>query len=137
MGAERASRPTSPPTGGGCSEGAHSDAADAGVVEAAAGSFDRVLLDAPCSGAGALRRRPEARWRKTASDLGGLVELQQRLLGAAARLVRPGGVIAYVTCSPLVDETVGVVEEIVASAELGLSPLPVTPHVPEALGGLA
>lgn len=74
------------------------------------GEYDRVLLDAPCTGLGALRRRPEARWRRQPSDLPGLVSLQQGLLTAALRLVRPGGVVAYVTCSPHRAETREVVE---------------------------
>ena len=73
--------------------------------------FDRVLLDAPCSGLGALRRRPEARWRKTAADIPGLVTLQRELLESALRLVRPGGVVLYATCSPHLSETVSVIRE--------------------------
>ena len=73
------------------------------------GTFDRVLVDAPCSGRGALRRRPEARWRKSVADLDGLVPLQEGLLGAALDAVRPGGAVAYVTCSPVLAETAGVV----------------------------
>jgi 16S rRNA (cytosine967-C5)-methyltransferase len=69
------------------------------------GSVDRVLLDAPCSGLGALRRRPEARWRRQPSDLPSLTSLQGELLDAAVRLLRPGGVLAYVTCSPHLAET--------------------------------
>ena len=64
------------------------------------GSVDRVLLDAPCSGLGALRRRPESRWRRQPSDLPALTALQGELLDGAARLLRPGGLLAYVTCSP-------------------------------------
>lgn len=67
--------------------------------------FDRVLLDAPCSGLGALRRRPEARWRKLPTDLPALVELQARLLDAAVASLAPGGLLAYVTCSPVPAET--------------------------------
>jgi 16S rRNA (cytosine967-C5)-methyltransferase len=70
------------------------------------GSVDRVLLDAPCSGLGALRRRPEARWRRQPSDLPGLTKLQGELLDAAVALIRPGGLLAYVTCSPHLAETV-------------------------------
>ena len=73
--------------------------------------FDRVLLDAPCSGLGALRRRPEARWRKTAADVPELVSLQRALLDSALDLVRPGGVVLYATCSPHLSETVSVVRE--------------------------
>jgi 16S rRNA (cytosine967-C5)-methyltransferase len=74
-----------------------------------AGSFDRVLVDAPCSGAGALRRRPEARWRRSPEDLRDLVPLQRALLDRALDLARPGGVVLYATCSPLLAETRDVV----------------------------
>jgi 16S rRNA (cytosine967-C5)-methyltransferase len=76
------------------------------------GSFDRVLVDAPCSGLGALRRRPEARWHKSPDDLTGLVELQVALLISALSLVRPGGVVVYATCSPVLAETAGVVSRV-------------------------
>ncbi|MBI5161791.1 MAG: rRNA small subunit methyltransferase B [Micrococcales bacterium] len=68
-------------------------------------AFHRILLDAPCTGLGALRRRPEARWRKTATDLEALTLLQAELLDSAAAALRPGGLLAYVTCSPHLDET--------------------------------
>ena len=68
-------------------------------------SFDRVLVDAPCTGLGALRRRPEARWRRTPDDLDTLVPLQRDLLTRALNLVRPGGVVVYATCSPHLAET--------------------------------
>lgn len=74
------------------------------------GRFDRVLVDAPCSGLGALRRRPEARWRKDEADLTALTQLQLGLLESALRAVRPGGVVAYVTCSPALPETTGIVD---------------------------
>ncbi len=67
--------------------------------------FDRVLVDAPCSGLGALRRRPESRWRRQPSDLPPLTRLQRELLVAALRAVRPGGLVGYVTCSPHLVET--------------------------------
>jgi 16S rRNA (cytosine967-C5)-methyltransferase len=70
-----------------------------------AGGFDRILLDAPCTGLGALRRRPEARWRKQPGDLVELVALQTRLLDAAIAALAPGGLLAYVTCSPHPEET--------------------------------
>jgi 16S rRNA (cytosine967-C5)-methyltransferase len=73
------------------------------------GAFSRVLADVPCTGLGALRRRPESRWRRKPTDLPGLVALQRELLAAAIRAVRPGGVVAYVTCSPHPAETVEVV----------------------------
>ena len=76
------------------------------------GWFDRVLVDAPCSGLGALRRRPEARWRKKADDLVPLVLLQRQLLTHALDLVRPGGVVVYATCSPVLSETSIVVTQV-------------------------
>lgn len=78
----------------------------------APGSFDRVLVDAPCTGLGALRRRPESRWRRSPDDLTTLVPLQRALLRRAVELTRPGGVVGYATCSPLVDETLEVVESV-------------------------
>ncbi|WP_018503040.1 RsmB/NOP family class I SAM-dependent RNA methyltransferase [Parafrankia discariae] len=76
------------------------------------GTADRVLVDVPCSGLGALRRRPEARWRRTPTDVAALVPLQRQLLVAALDLVRPGGAVAYVTCSPHPEETSEVVTAI-------------------------
>ena len=73
-------------------------------------SFDRILLDAPCSGLGALRRRPEARWRRSPRDLDDLVSLQRELLVSAEKAVKPGGLIAYVTCSPHPSETIAQVD---------------------------
>jgi 16S rRNA (cytosine967-C5)-methyltransferase len=73
--------------------------------------FDRVLVDAPCTGLGALRRRPEARWRRQPNDVPALAKLQRELLASAIRLTRPGGVVLYATCSPHLAETVGVVAD--------------------------
>jgi 16S rRNA (cytosine967-C5)-methyltransferase len=67
--------------------------------------FSRILLDAPCTGLGALRRRPESRWRRTTDDLVELVKLQRELLESAWNALEPGGVLAYVTCSPHLSET--------------------------------
>ena len=85
-----------------------------GLVRAAASpaAYDRILVDAPCTGLGALRRRPEARWRKSPADVPSLTELQTELLTAAIVAVRPGGIVAYVTCSPHLAETAGVVAEV-------------------------
>jgi 16S rRNA (cytosine967-C5)-methyltransferase len=71
-------------------------------------SFDRVLLDAPCSGLGVLRRRPDARWRLQADDVRDLAALQRRLLAAAADAVKPGGRLVYAVCTITPDETVGI-----------------------------
>jgi len=74
------------------------------------GFADRVLVDAPCSGLGALRRRPDARWRRSQQDVTDLAELQRGLLSAAVTAARSGGVVGYVTCSPHPAETVEIVE---------------------------
>jgi 16S rRNA (cytosine967-C5)-methyltransferase len=81
------------------------------------GSFDRVLADVPCSGLGALRRRPEARWRRSAQDVAELGPLQRRLLGSALDSTRPGGVVGYVTCSPHLSETRDVVTDVLAGRD--------------------
>ncbi|MGY1885846.1 RsmB/NOP family class I SAM-dependent RNA methyltransferase [Blastococcus sp. SYSU DS0753] len=107
-------------------------AADGREPPWAPGSFDRVLLDAPCTGLGALRRRPEVRWRRTPEDVPSLVELQTELLAAALASVRPGGVLAYVTCSPHTEETVAVVDT--AAARDDVEVLPVAPLFPEIPG---
>lgn len=73
-------------------------------------SFDRILLDAPCTGLGALRRRPEARWRKQPRDVAELTGLQARLFASALAALAPGGTLAYVTCSPHTAETRAIVE---------------------------
>lgn len=75
--------------------------------------YDRILVDAPCTGLGALRRRPEARWRRSPKDLAALVTLQKELLASALNLVRPGGVVVYSTCSPHLSETTAVVADAV------------------------
>lgn len=81
------------------------------------GSYDRVLVDAPCTGLGALRRRPESRWRRTPSDLAVLTGLQRELLLSALDAVRPGGVVGYVTCSPHLAETHLVVTDVLRRRE--------------------
>ncbi|MDS1269452.1 transcription antitermination factor NusB [Lipingzhangella sp. LS1_29] len=110
--------------------------ADAGRVVVAdgtrppwqAGAFDRVLVDAPCTGLGALRRRPEARWRRAPESLADLVPLQIDLLDQAVAAARPGGVVAYVTCSPHRAETT----EVVAAVEArrgDIERLPAVDHI--------
>ncbi|BDU10882.1 putative Fmu protein [Aurantimicrobium sp. INA4] len=84
------------------------DGVDIGLVQP--NNYDRILLDAPCTGLGALRRRPEARWRKSPKDVGDLTALQSQLLTSALQALKPGGVLAYVTCSPHLAETRAVVE---------------------------
>lgn len=81
------------------------------------GSFDKVLVDAPCSGTGTLRRNPEIRWRLSPADIPALAEQQKRILGMAMKMVKPGGRLVYSTCSVEREEN----EEVVA--EFGLHPL--------------
>ena len=80
-------------------------------------SFGRVLADVPCTGLGALRRRPESRWRRTPADLDILVPLQRALLESALDAAEPGGLVAYVTCSPHRRETVEVVESVLSTRD--------------------
>ncbi len=75
------------------------------------GSFDRILVDAPCTGLGALRRRPEARWRRRQTDLAELTKLQSELVASAWKALKPGGVLVYSTCSPHQSETTGIIEK--------------------------
>ncbi len=104
-----------------------------------AGTVDRVLVDAPCSGLGALRRRPEARWRRTPDDLSALVPLQKALLNSAIDLARPGGVVLYATCSPVLAETSGVVEAVLTDRDDATieDAGGLLPEVPDAAGPLA
>ena len=112
--------------------------ADGTAPDWPAGSFDRVLLDAPCTGLGALRRRPEVRWRRTAEDVAPLADLQRRLLDSALTSVRPGGVVAYVTCSPHTAETVDVVAAAAARDDVEVLPVaPLFPEVPDLARGEA
>jgi 16S rRNA (cytosine967-C5)-methyltransferase len=67
--------------------------------------FDAILIDAPCTGLGALRRRPEVRWRRTLQDLRALTQLQRELVDSAIEALKPGGVLGYATCSPHLAET--------------------------------
>jgi 16S rRNA (cytosine967-C5)-methyltransferase len=101
-------------------------------------TFDRVLVDAPCSGLGALRRRPESRWRRTPADVKDLVPLQRALLASAIEAVRPGGVVVYATCSPLLPETAEIVSGVLTDrVELvgATSALPGTLDAPGPLPG--
>jgi 16S rRNA (cytosine967-C5)-methyltransferase len=90
--------------------------------------YDRVLVDAPCSGLGALRRRPEARWRRQPGDIPELTTLQRRLLTAALDAVRPGGVVLYATCSPHLAESRAVVGDV--ARRTGAARLDVRPYLP-------
>jgi 16S rRNA (cytosine967-C5)-methyltransferase len=96
------------------------DGRDVGAEEP--GAYDRVLVDAPCTGLGALRRRPESRWRRTPADLAVLTGLQRELLSSALDAVRVGGVVAYVTCSPHLAETRVVVDDVLRRRSAGGAP---------------
>ncbi|MDX3090108.1 MULTISPECIES: RsmB/NOP family class I SAM-dependent RNA methyltransferase [Streptomyces] len=93
------------------------------------GTFDRVLVDVPCTGLGALRRRPEARWRRRPEDLDGFAPLQRGLLEMALRSVRVGGVVGYATCSPHLAETRAVVTDVL-KRQPGFEQLDARPLLP-------
>ncbi|MCP5068232.1 MAG: hypothetical protein GY946_16845 [bacterium] len=78
--------------------------------------FDRVLVDAPCSGLGTLRRNPDARWRFDEAHVGRLVEIQKQILRRSAAAVRPGGTLVYSTCTLLAEENEAVVEGFLSEA---------------------
>ncbi|MGH9056160.1 MAG: transcription antitermination factor NusB, partial [Acidimicrobiales bacterium] len=100
-------------------------------------TFDRVLVDAPCSGLGVLRRRPDARWRARPADVGRLAALQRRLLDAAVPLLAPGGVLVFSVCTLTADETRGIDNWMARSwPELAPVPPPRTPWRPAGRGGL-
>lgn len=113
--------------------GALTVCSDGGVPAWVEGSFDLVLLDAPCTGLGALRRRPEARWRRQPADVPRLAALQLRLLNRALDAARPGGAVLYATCSPHLAETVGVVGDLLhqRSDVRQLDIRPLFPGVPQ------
>ncbi|HEY3811510.1 MAG TPA: transcription antitermination factor NusB [Acidimicrobiales bacterium] len=102
-----------------------------------AGSFDRVLVDAPCSGLGALRRRPDARWRVQPADVARLADLQRRLVAAALPLVRPGGTLVYSVCTLTAEETRSIDGWLARTApHLVPSPPPGHPWQPAGRGAL-
>ncbi|WP_127480459.1 RsmB/NOP family class I SAM-dependent RNA methyltransferase [Nocardioides pantholopis] len=111
-------------------------AADGTAAPLPPGSVDRVLVDAPCTGLGALRRRPEARWRRRPDDLLELVLLQRALVTSALDLVRPGGVVLYATCSPVTAETSGVVTSVLEQRRDAVleDAAGLLPQVPDAAG---
>ena len=94
--------------------------------------YDRIMIDAPCTGLGALRRRPEARWRRTPQDLKELVMTQKELLAAGLQLLKPGGLLAYVTCSPHLLETKAQVLEVLHRNK-DLELVDIKPYLPEAV----
>jgi len=111
--------------------------ADGATLPVRDASFDRVLLDAPCSGLGVLRRRPDARWRVQPGDVDALADLQRMLLRAAARAVKPGGRLVYSVCTLTGAETAGI-DEWAAEALPGLvaDPPPAAPWRPHGRGAI-
>ena len=95
-------------------------------------SFDAIIADVPCTGLGALRRRPEVRWRRTVQDLRALTELQRELADAAISVLSPGGIFGYATCSPHFAETLGQVKMILKDHP-ELEQIDVSPYLPSNL----
>jgi 16S rRNA (cytosine967-C5)-methyltransferase len=100
------------------------------------GRFDAVLVDAPCSGLGTLRRRPDARWRIEPSAVPRLAELQRALLDAATGLLRPGGRLVYSVCTLTAAETLAVAADLSADDRLELLPAPDQPWSPHGGGAM-
>ncbi len=100
-------------------------------IKRLAGKLDRVLVDAPCSGLGTLRRSPDLKWRQTPETVAAQAELQQRILTSAARLLKPGGRLVYATCSPLPQEDEAVAAAF-SAAHTDFQPVPVAQLLAEA-----
>jgi 16S rRNA (cytosine967-C5)-methyltransferase len=96
--------------------------------------YDAILIDAPCTGLGALRRRPEVRWRRTLQDLRALTQLQRELVDSAIQALKPGGVLGYATCSPHLAETSIQIADIKKKHQ-GLLQIDVDPFLPPTLQG--
>lgn len=94
-------------------------------IKRLAGKVDRVLVDAPCSGLGTLRRNPDLKWRQSPKAVAELQAKQQAILASAARLLKPGGRLVYATCSLLADENEAVAEGFTAAHASDFAPLPV------------
>ena len=107
---------------------------DGRTIGSSAEKFDAILIDAPCTGLGALRRRPEVRWRRTLQDLRALTQLQRELVESAIQALRPGGVLGYATCSPHLAETSIQVADI-KKKHLELQQVIVDEYLPSSLVG--
>ena len=107
---------------------------DGREINALGEKFDAILIDAPCTGLGALRRRPEVRWRRTLQDLRALTQLQRELIDSAIEALNPGGVLGYATCSPHLAETSIQIADI-KRKHTELNQIDVDPFLPEKLEG--
>lgn len=107
---------------------------DGRQIDSLGEKFDAILIDAPCTGLGALRRRPEVRWRRTLQDLRALTQLQRELIDSAIQALNPGGVLGYATCSPHLAETSIQIADI-KRKHSELNQIDVGPLLPEKLKG--
>jgi 16S rRNA (cytosine967-C5)-methyltransferase len=107
-------------------------AGDIRRVVADAGQFDRILLDAPCSGLGVIKRKPDLKWKKAPEDIAEIASLQRDLLENAAKALRPGGVLVYSTCTVMPEENIDVVRAFLSSHP-DFEADPIAPHLPEAV----
>lgn len=105
---------------------------DGRTIGSSSEKFDAILIDAPCTGLGALRRRPEVRWRRTLQDLRALTQLQRELVDSAIQALNPGGVLGYATCSPHVAETSIQIADI-KKQHSDLQQIPVDEYLPASL----
>ena len=107
---------------------------DGRTIGTSSEKFDAILIDAPCTGLGALRRRPEVRWRRTLQDLRALTQLQRELVDSAIDALKPGGVMGYATCSPHLAETsIQIVD--IKRKHSNLSQIDVDQYLPHNLDG--
>lgn len=107
---------------------------DGRAISSIGEKFDAILIDAPCTGLGALRRRPEVRWRRSLQDLRALTQLQRELIDSAIEALNPGGVLGYATCSPHLAETTIQISDI-TKHHPELTQQDVTDYLPSNLNG--
>jgi len=113
-------------------QGAKVLVSDGRTIGSSGARFDAILIDAPCTGLGALRRRPEVRWRRTLQDLRALTQLQRELIDSAIQALNPGGILGYATCSPhLVETTIQIAD--VKKKHSDLTQVSVEEYLPENL----
>jgi len=113
-------------------QGAKVLVSDGRTIGSSGEQFDAILIDAPCTGLGALRRRPEVRWRRTLQDLRALTQLQRELIDSAIQALNPGGILGYATCSPHLAETTIQIAD-VKKKHSDLTQVPVEEYLPENL----